>query len=148
MSKSFSSENKSHFYQVWNDSVVIKDLVIAILINIVLTTVFLYLSIYLLGFFIKDANIMKGYSLLIGLLGCVCGAIISMKLFKPKRIIDSDIENNENLYSVIVGFVDDNAESSIASLPKASQDELKSLGLYELFLKAEQEKLNKSTEEK
>lgn len=147
MSKSFSPDTKSHFYQVWNDSVVIKDLVISILINVTLTAFFLYLSIYVLGFFVKDPNIMKGYSLLIGLLGCVVGAIICMKLFKPKRIIDSDIENNENLYSVILSFVDYNAESSISSLPNAAKDELKSLGLYELFLKAEQEKLNKSTEE-
>lgn len=147
MNKSFSPTDKHSFYQVWNDSVVIKDLIISILINVFLTTLFLYLSIYILSSSITDANIMRGYSLLIGLLGCILGAVICMNLFYPKRIIDSNIENNENLYSVIMSFVDHQSESSVTALPDSAKNELKALGLYDLFIRAEQKTLNNAMED-
>lgn len=147
MNKSSSPKTKQTFYQVWNDSVVIKDLVIAMIINIVLTVIFLYSAIYILSAYVTDPNIMKGYSLLIGLIGCVLGAIICMKLFKPKRVIETDVENNDNLYTVITGFVDYTTEHSISTLPNNAKEELKTLGMYELFIKAEQEANTKVKED-
>lgn len=148
MEKISDSKTKPSFYQVWNDSVVVKDLTKAILINIALTTTFLYSSIYILGSFIHDANIMKGYSLLIGLIGCVLGAIICMNLFKPKRIINTDIENNDNLYAIVTEFVDYDSTDTIANLPESSKQEVIQLGLYDLFIKAEQAHQQQKAEEK
>lgn len=139
MKKHYDSSNKQSFYQVWNDSIVIADLIKSISINIALTTTFLYTSNYVLSTFVRDPHIMKGYSLLIGLLGCVLGAAICIKLYKPKRIINTEVENNDNLYAFVTELVDYDLTNSIANLPTVSKDEVIQLGLYDLFIKAEHE---------
>lgn len=147
MEKYSSSSTQQNFYQVWNDSIAIADLIKSILINIALTTTFLYTSNYILSDFVRDPHIMKGYSLLIGLVGCVLGATICIKLYKPKRIINTDVENNDNLYAFITELVDYDFTNSIANLPTISKDELIQLGLYDLFIKAEHEYQKELVEE-
>ncbi|MBS7525090.1 hypothetical protein KHM83_00215 [Fusibacter paucivorans] len=81
--------------EVWGDTVVLKELFIASVLGIVLT-----MAGYILGrsYFGSieglDVGLQKGYSLMVGILGCVVSAVISAKLFKPKRIVDEQFEND------------------------------------------------------
>lgn len=87
---------KLQYTEVWGDTVVIRELFTAVLIGIVLT-----MSFYLLGekIFVGNPNIeeslAKGYSLLIGITGCILSGAISAKLFRPKRNIEEKLEQNE-----------------------------------------------------
>lgn len=90
-------DNKNMKYtEVWGDTVIIKELFMAVIIGIVLTMAF-----YLIGtkLFLGNPNIEvslgKGYSLLIGIVGCILSGVISAKLFKPKRNIEEKLEKNE-----------------------------------------------------
>lgn len=92
-----NKDNKHFRYtEVWGDTVVIKELFTAVIIGIVLTMAF-----YLLGtkLFVGNPNIevslAKGYSLLIGIVGCLLSGVISAKLFKPKRNIEEKLERGE-----------------------------------------------------
>ncbi|MDN5299129.1 MAG: hypothetical protein PWP51_1682 [Clostridiales bacterium] len=81
--------------EVWGDTVVLKELFMASVLGIVLT-----MAGYILGrsYFGSieglDVGLQKGYSLMVGILGCVVSAVISAKLFKPKRIVDEQFEND------------------------------------------------------
>ncbi|SDI36881.1 hypothetical protein [Proteiniclasticum ruminis] len=87
---------KLQYTEVWGDTVIIRELFTAVLIGIVLT-----MSFYLLGekIFVGNPNIeeslAKGYSLLIGITGCILSGAISAKLFRPKRNIEEKLEQNE-----------------------------------------------------
>lgn len=92
-----NKDNKHFRYtEVWGDTVVIKELFTAVIIGIVLTMAF-----YLAGtkLFVGNPNIevslAKGYSLLIGIVGCLLSGVISAKLFKPKRNIEEKLERGE-----------------------------------------------------
>lgn len=92
-----NKDNKHFRYtEVWGDTVVIKELFTAVIIGIVLTMAF-----YLLGtkLFVGNPNIevslAKGYSLLIGIVGCLLSGVISAKLFKPKRNVEEKLERGE-----------------------------------------------------
>ena len=76
------------YTEVWGDTVYLKHLLYSSLLGIVLT-----LGMYLVGRTIflgidgLEEGLAKGYSLLVGIVGCFVAAAISAKLFKPKRII-------------------------------------------------------------
>ncbi|MCR1899838.1 hypothetical protein NSA47_12730 [Irregularibacter muris] len=89
-------KNKPVFTEVWGDTVIIKELFIAVIIGIVLTMAF-----YILGnkIFVGNPNIeeslAKGYSLLIGITGCILSGAISAKMFKPKRNVEERLEKGD-----------------------------------------------------
>lgn len=89
-------KKKQHmpYTEVWGDTVDLKHLLYASLLGIALT-----LGMYLIGrsIFLNieglEVGLAKGYSLLVGIVGCFTAAVISAKLFKPKRIIEEKFEN-------------------------------------------------------
>lgn len=86
-------ENRPHLAEVWGDTVVLRELLLASILGIVLT-----MSGYLIGRYIFgqmpniEEGLAKGYSLMIGIIGCVVSAIISANLFKPKRVVEEQFE--------------------------------------------------------
>lgn len=91
-------ENKKQvvYTEVWGDTVVIRELFTAVIIGIVLTMAF-----YILGtsIFVGNPNIeeslAKGYSLLIGIVGCLLSGVVSAKLFRPKRNVEERLERGD-----------------------------------------------------
>jgi len=89
-------ENKNYLAEVWGDTVVLKELLLASLIGIILT-----MAGYLIGRSVfsnlsgLDEGLVKGYSLMVGILGCVLSGVISAILFKPKRIVEEQYEGGD-----------------------------------------------------
>lgn len=82
-------ENKKVVYaELWGDRVTLKELLIAAVIGIVLTMgCYLAASSYFLNNPDIEPGLAKGYSLMVGIGGCILSAAISSRLFQPKRII-------------------------------------------------------------
>lgn len=89
------SNGKAKYAELWGDRVALKELAIASVIGIALTMAFyLTASNYFLAQESIDTGLAKGYSLMVGIGGCIIGAFISSKLFKPKREV---VESGEEL---------------------------------------------------
>lgn len=137
-------KNAKPYADLWGDRVALKQLALSALIGIVITmTCYIIASRYFLAQVTIEDGLARGYSLMIGIGGCIIAAAICSKLFKPKRII---VESAENLD--IIGAIEaagSTLEDEIHKIKKAdpvSIAEMKSLGLEALL------SLGKEKEEK
>ncbi|GFN35077.1 hypothetical protein [Tepidimicrobium xylanilyticum] len=123
------------YIEVWGDTVDLKELVYASIIGIVLT-----MGMFLIGrkIFLNMNNInldlVNGYSLLFGVLGCILSGIISARLFKPKRIIEvrHSKENTEEVISAAGMTVEEEIEA-LSNIDSQIIKELEGLKLYGLL---------------
>lgn len=129
-------ENKKQVYaELWGDRVTLKELLIAAVIGIALT-----MGCYLAasGYFLNNPGIepglAKGYSLMVGIGGCILSAAISSLFFKPKRIIIDKAEAAD-----VAGALEaagSTMEAEIEGIQNASPEsvrEMESLGLTGLL---------------
>lgn len=132
------------YAELWGDRVVLKELLIASVIGIVLTMTFYFnASKYFLSQESIDPGLAKGYSLMIGIGGCLLGGIISSKLFKPKREVVESGEKLDVLGAIeAAGSTLEDEIKAMKSLNKQSIEEMKVLGLDALL------ELDKMKEEK
>lgn len=102
LSQVILEKKKAHLTEVWGDTVDLKELIMAAGIGIVLT-----MGMYLVGrnIFLRveglDRGLATGYSLLVGIVGCIASGVVSAKLFKPKRVIEEVFEN-ENIEDILL----------------------------------------------
>lgn len=123
------------FTEVWGDTVYINELFYSAVIGIVFTMTF-----YLIGskIFLSiesiEPSLAKGYSLLIGITGCIISAFISAKLFKPKRVIEEkfEIENIEEVIKAAGMTLEDEIEA-LSNLDKQLIEEMEELELWALL---------------
>jgi len=109
-------EGKPKYAELWGDRVVLKELLIASVIGIILTMAFYFnASRYFLSQEGIEPGLAKGYSLMIGIGGCLLGGIISSKLFKPKREV---VESGEEL----------DVLGAIEAAGSTLEDEIKAMG--------------------
>ncbi|WP_312200449.1 hypothetical protein [Anaerospora hongkongensis] len=128
---------KKPYADVWGDTVDLKHLAIAMGIGIIIS-----LSFYILGLNYLQANVSKlaanlmtAYALLIGIAGCLLSAIISAKLFKPKRKLNEEEFSEEDRLAVLEELkidIDKEAEELQFVGAKVIQ-EMKDLQIYDLF---------------
>lgn len=129
------SISKKRLAEVWGDTVVLKELFLSSVLGITLT-----MSGYILGtrFFSSmenlDPGLAKGYSLMIGIIGCVLSGIISAILFKPKRVVEEKIER-ENIEEVIKhgGMTLEEEIIALSTVDEQILDEIKELNLTALL---------------
>jgi formate-dependent nitrite reductase membrane component NrfD len=94
------TQNKK-FAEVWGDTVILKELFLASIIGIGFTMAFFKIgSQYFASREGLDPQLAQGYSLMIGIAGCIVAAFISSKLFKPKRIIAASMDKS-NIIAVL-----------------------------------------------
>jgi hypothetical protein len=132
---------KKKFAEVWGDTVVLKELFLASIIGIGFTMAF-----FIGGteFFASreglDPQLAKGYSLMVGIGGCILAAFISSKLFKPKRII-ADSMDQSNIIAVLKEEGCDMDEEIQAFKEAQGQEleEMKELG-FDILLNINKEK--------
>jgi hypothetical protein len=87
-----NQEKKQVLTEVWGDTVALRELLISAILGVVLTmSFFLAGRSVLLGMGTIETSLAKGYSLLVGIGGCLLSAVISARLFKPKRIIENGL---------------------------------------------------------
>jgi len=128
---------KKPYADVWGDTVDLKHLAIAMGIGIIISLSFYILGLnYLQANFPKlAANLMTAYALLIGIAGCLLSAIISAKLFKPKRKLNEEEFSQADRLAVLEELkidIDKEAEELQSVGPKVIQ-EMKDLQIYDLF---------------
>ncbi|ETA82193.1 hypothetical protein [Youngiibacter fragilis] len=129
-------ENKKvQLTEVWGDTVDLKELMIASLLGIALT-----MSMFLIGrnIFLRieglDPGLAKGYSLLIGIVGCIASGVISAKLFKPKRIVEEKFEN-EDIEEILkaAGMTVEDEINALRNVDPAIIAEMEEFELYSLL---------------
>jgi hypothetical protein len=117
---------------VWGDTVKLSHLLISSLLGIVLT-----LGLYLIGrnIFLNieglEKGLAKGYSLLVGIAGCFIAAVISAKLFKPKRVIEEKFEKSG--IEEILAAADMTVEDEIEGLRNLDPKLIKEMEELELW---------------
>lgn len=129
--------DKKPYADIWGDTVNLHHLAGGLAIGIALG-----LGSYLLGFNVLKANFPKlpanlltAYSLLVGIVGCLLAAIISAKLFTPKRVLNQGEFSDEDRLAVLDELqVDREKEKEELKLVDAEcVAEMKELQLYDLF---------------
>lgn len=128
--------NKS-YADIWGDTVDLKHLATGMIIGIVIG-----LGFYLTGLtFIKanypklPLNLTTAYALLVGIAGCLLAAVISAKLFPPKRILTQGEFSDADRIAVLEELQID-LKKEIEELKTVDADvieEMKELQLYDLF---------------
>lgn len=129
-------KKKSNSYvEVWGDTVVLSELFLASVIGIALTMLGYSMGLkYFSGIENLDEGLVKGYSLMTGITGCVISAIISAILFKPKRVVEERVEHEE-IEKVILaaGMTVEEEAEAMKTLDEDTLEELRQLELYSLL---------------
>lgn len=128
---------KKPYADVWGDTVDLKHLAIAMGIGIIISLLFYILGLNYLQANVSKlaANLMTAYALLIGIAGCLLSAIISAKLFKPKRKLNEEEFSEADRLAVLEELkidIDKEADELQFVGPKVIQ-EMKDLQIYDLF---------------
>lgn len=121
--------------EVWGDTVKLSELGIAALLGIVLTMAFYLVGNRVFtGMETIEPSLAKGYSLLVGILGCFLSAAISAKFFKPKRIIEEHAES-EDIADVLAfgGMTVEEEAEALATLDPKVIAEMEDLELWALL---------------
>lgn len=130
-----NQEHVGKYMEVWGDTVVPKELALAALICVITTMVFFLTGRKILtGIESLTPALAKGYALLIGIVGTFLGAFISGKLFKPKRkiMIDFQEENIEDILKAASMTVEEEREALRHVSPDLIR-EMEDLELYSLL---------------
>lgn len=120
--------------EVWNDTVDSKHLVGSIAIGIGVAVPAFLISDH---FFTTtgDPELGHSYALLIGIVGCIIGAVISGILFKPKRVITESEADTRNRQEVIDEVVEEYGDlGDPRDLKPAVQEEIRALGLFDALV--------------
>ncbi|WP_210603739.1 hypothetical protein [Brevibacterium oceani] len=123
-----------HLIEVWNDTVDSRHLTggIAISVGIAVSS---YLIADHLFAAVGNTELGHSYALLIGILGCILGAVITGFLFKPKRVITTSTADTRDRQEIIDEVVEEYGElGDPRELPEAVQEEVRALGLFEALV--------------
>jgi len=113
---------------VWNDAVDPRQLTWAIALCVAVGLPAFLVSRAVLAGVLRQPALAGGYALLIGLVGCVLGAAVCTRLFRPKRVITEDAETDRVAALAELERLGGTAEE-FAALPRDVRDELRALGL-------------------
>lgn len=128
-------EQVGKYMEVWGDTIVPKELAISAIICVITTMVFFLAGrTVLLGIESLTPALAKGYALLVGILGTFLGAVICAKMFKPKRkiMIEFQEENIEDILKAAGMTVEEEREALRTVSPEIIK-EMEDLELYSLL---------------
>ena len=120
--------------EVWNDTVDSKHLVGSIAIGIGVAVPAFLISDHLFTT-TGDPELGHSYALLIGIVGCIIGAVIAGILFKPKRVITQSEADTRNRQEVIDEVVEEYGDlGDPRDLKPWVQEEIRALGLFDALV--------------
>ncbi|GAA1860039.1 hypothetical protein [Brevibacterium marinum] len=121
--------------EVWNDTVDSKHLVGGIAIGIGVAVPAYLIADHLFTTGAGDAELGHSYALLIGIVGCIVGAVIAGLLFKPKRVVTQSAADTRNRQEVIDEVVEEYGDlGDPRDLKPAVQEEIRALGLFDALV--------------
>ncbi len=129
---------KETYAEIWGDVVDIKHLACAILIGLIISLSFYIIGVKIIHLSLPTLtpSLNKAYGLLIGMLGSLLSAIISAKLFKPKRIINEGSNYVQEDQHAVIKELGIDLKKEAELLKNADPqiiEEMKQLGIYDLF---------------
>lgn len=121
--------------EVWNDTVDSKHLVGSIAIGIGVAVPAFLIADRVFTTSGSDGELGHSYALLIGIVGCIIGAVISGILFKPKRVITQSAADTRNRQDIIDEVVEEYGDlGDPRDLSPAVQEEVRALGLFDALV--------------
>ena len=133
-----TSMAKSHsdpeYMEVWGDTVRPRRLFIGLLIGIGAALTGLYGGRWIVGQFIADPTLIKTWSLVTGLLGCVVAAVVCARLFPPARQVTTDSQDTSRIEKVVQEMKEEaRGLGELSDASDMSRRELNEAGLTPLF---------------
>lgn len=137
-----------HMIEVWNDTVDPKHLIGGIAIGVGIAV-----PAYLIAdqFFASrgDETLGHSYALLIGIVGCIVGAVITGILFKPKRVITTSGADTRSRQEIIDEIVEEYGDlGDPRELRPAVQEEVRALGLFDALVDNHEARAQEKGEDK
>lgn len=127
------------YAEVWGDTVDTAHLGWSVLIGVVVSFGAFELALRVLQPLVAQASMGRAYAMLVGLGGCLAAGAICARLFKPKRIVVEQEASDEGMRAALIErlVADAGPQGSIGALPRDVAIEMKEVGLYDLFVRAE-----------
>ncbi|WP_325919593.1 hypothetical protein [Pseudomonas frederiksbergensis] len=129
---------RQNLYEVWGDTIDVRDLAISIAIGAVVSLGAYFAAKLLMHSLVESAQMARAYAMLVGILGCLAGGAISAFFFKPKREVLEHQADQGFREQVVADLLKE--YGSLGRLEDLSPEvtaELKELQLYELFRQAQ-----------
>ena len=121
--------------EVWNDTVDSKHLIGGIAIGVGVAVPAYLIADHFFTTSGSDPELGHSYALLVGILGCIVGAVISGILFKPKRVITQSAADTRNRQIVIDEVVEEYGDlGDPRELAPPVQEEIRALGLFDALV--------------
>ncbi|HJA62319.1 MULTISPECIES: hypothetical protein [unclassified Brevibacterium] len=121
--------------EVWNDTVDPKHLIGGIAIGVGIAVPAFLISDHLFSSSGGDEALSHSYALLIGIVGCILGAVIAGVLFKPKRVITTSAADTRNRQEIIDEIVEEYGPlGDPRELGPKAQEEIRALGLFDALV--------------
>ncbi|RXN93534.1 hypothetical protein C7R54_06310 [Achromobacter aloeverae] len=122
--------------EVWSDTVDLRHLAWAIAIGIIVSVAAFFAAGRWLRDVASSAELAHAYAMLAGLAGSVIAGVICARMFPPKREVVEDTSLADPVWreEVLAELANEaGGLGTLADLPPAARQELRELGLYELF---------------
>ncbi len=121
--------------EVWGDIISRRQLAFSLIIGGVVSLAFYFIALRLLAGAGATPAIDRALAMLVGIVGCIVGGFICAQLFKPKRHLNEDVHGSDAWRMEILQQIE-TEEGEIGdarALPKVVQQEMKEVGLFDLF---------------
>ena len=132
------STDDSRLVEVWGDTVDERHVKIAVALSVLLAVPSFLGARALLSATMANQDLARTYAMLAGLGACLVAAVISAKLFKPKRVVtERQLDPEEQIAAAMDLAQLPLGLGTLSSLTDAERDEMRRLGLYDVFAEAE-----------
>ncbi|WP_063061203.1 hypothetical protein [Nocardia sienata] len=133
-----SGREHPQYLEVWGDTVVGRHLAVSVVIGVGVSLSALLLADRAFSSFVSNDSLADAYALLVGIAGCVIAGLICGRLFRPKRIVVTEVSEDAAVGEVIAALREERQGlGSLDDLPAHTRRELDELGLRERFTEAE-----------
>ncbi|MDF1706147.1 MAG: hypothetical protein P1U38_15365 [Aeromicrobium sp.] len=124
--------------EVWGDTVSEKHVKISVLLGAGLAVPSFLVAKSAFSAGMENQDLARTYAMLAGLAACLVAAVISARLFEPKRIVtEQTLDREQQVQAALDLARQPLGMGRLDELDDAGRDELRKLGLYEVFEEAE-----------
>ncbi len=130
-----SPAKETDLAEVWGDIVSRRQLAISLIIGGAVSIAFYFAALRLLAGAGATPAIDRALAMLVGIVGCIVGGFICSRLFKPKRYLSEDATGSDAWRMEIVQQIEaeEGEIGDARALPPVVQQEMKEVGLFDLF---------------
>ncbi|MGH3585812.1 MAG: hypothetical protein ACRDQ0_05775 [Pseudonocardia sp.] len=126
--------------EVWGDTVDERHVKLAVVLGLVLSVPSFLVAAQVFGAWLENQSLARTYAMLVGLFACLLAGGISARLFPPKRIVTERAVDPVDQRAALLELARrPQGIGTVRSLPPAAEAELRSVGLYDVFVDVERE---------